>query len=680
MTGRRICIVMLLQAAALGALAPSCPAGEPLRFAPCGYGGGGRFTVLAADPFDPLTVLAGSDVAGVFKSSDGGESFAPAGRGLEGFCVAAIAFHPDEPRTVFLLADDGLYQSRDGAATWKKVRADVSYRQRFSGSRLLVFFEHALWAGTDGSGVFRLPLEGFSSPVSPVPGLGIAKANSLAVCNAKLYVATSRGVFRLESSRWKSLSKGLPPGAADMTDMAADSAGRLYAVEKGSGLYLLDEAADAWHAVPADYEGGRPASFKTLAAHPAEPGRLFLGSHPEKWPFYLFESRSGGGLWKKCRGFSLSGNSPLKCAPPDAVESVLISAGPPGRMFVADWWNLWRSTDGGAGFSQLTRGNQNFVVNDIKQHPSEPDTLFMAVADTGLVRSVDGGKTWSRSMAGVEDGSGIEIEFSLRDSRIMYLLMQPWKPQERVLVYRTSDGGNTWSDIGFSIAGRKRPDLPFVDGLPTNLEIDPASDVTVYVGTNGYGVFKTTDGGAHWTAVNSGLSDPNIKGPDALLADPRRPGSLLASTQEGGIYTTADGGESWKKATPGARFTFGMARDPSNTAHVIAGCAEKTLLESWDGGATWTERKLPGEAPAHISAYSVAFDPASPKRVFAGTLAYDLRAADGLYESRDGGTHFTAVPLDLPRLNINDIAVTGGGPHRVLLGFNGIGLYGADLK
>jgi photosystem II stability/assembly factor-like uncharacterized protein len=283
-------------------------------------------------------------------------------------------------------------------------------------------------------------------------------------------------------------------------------------------------------------------------------------------------------------------------------------------------------------------------------------------------------------MAGVEDGSGIEIEFSRRDSRIMYLLMQPWKPQERVWVYRTTDGGRTWSDIGFSIAGRKRPTLPFVDGLPTNLEIDPGPDSTVYVGTNGYGVFKTTDGGAHWTAVNSGLSEPNIKGPDALLADPRRPGALLASTQGGGIYTTADGGTSWKQASPGARFTFGMARDPSNPAHVIAGCAEKTLIESSDGGATWAERKLPGEAPAHIATYSVAFDPASPKRVFAGTLAYDLRAADGLYESRDGGAHFTAAPLDLPRLNINDIAVTGGGPHRVLLGFNGIGLYGADLS
>ncbi|MEI7591554.1 MAG: hypothetical protein WCJ49_09670, partial [Deltaproteobacteria bacterium] len=74
-----------------------------MSWTPSGYGGGGRFTAIAIDPLNPLVIYIGSDVAGVFRSLDGGNHFELIGTGLESFCVADIAVSPEDSRQVFVL-------------------------------------------------------------------------------------------------------------------------------------------------------------------------------------------------------------------------------------------------------------------------------------------------------------------------------------------------------------------------------------------------------------------------------------------------------------------------------------------------------------------------------------------------------------------------------------------------
>lgn len=675
-----VCGMVSLLAAVAGR--SDCAATGMLPCAPCGYSGGGRFTALAIDPRNPLIVLAGSDVAGVFKSTDGGDSFALTGRGLESFAIAAIAFHPERPDQVYALTDSGLYRSLDCAESWHRISNAVTFRERFFGSRLLVFFNGFLWAGSDHNGIFRILPDGHDPAVKSVPGLTGSRINCLAVHRNTVYAATSRGLFRLEGTRWHAVGKGLPGGACDIIDMAAHPAGRLFAVSKNAGLYLLDDAAESWSHTGNEYAANirvRPESFKALAVDPDDPDRVFLATHPEQWPYLLFESRDAGRLWHSAGAFSIPAPPLVWRETPEAIEAISLCPFTPKHMFLADWWNLWRSTDNGRHWQQLTRGLQNAVVNDIKQHPSNPDRLFMAVADNGLVTSANGGTSWTRIMNGVEKGHGMALALSRPDGRTIYLLIQSWVRQERVLVYKSSNNGSTWKDVGFSIAGLTLPDLPFVDGRPTNLALDPNHDEVVYVGTNGYGVFKTTNGGATWTAMNAGLDQPYLKGPGALLIHPSQPGTLFAATQGGGIYKTTDGAQSWQRVGPDHIFAFGMAVDPFNSAHIIAACAGKKLLLSTDGGGTWAERTLPGQTPEHIAAYTVAFDPEVQGRLYTGTLAYDCRAADGLYVSADGGETFSAAGLDLPRVSMNAVTVARGVRSRLLMGFNGIGMYCADI-
>jgi photosystem II stability/assembly factor-like uncharacterized protein len=289
------------------------------------------------------------------------------------------------------------------------------------------------------------------------------------------------------------------------------------------------------------------------------------------------------------------------------------------------------------------------------------------------------GKTWRRAMKGVLDGHAREVEISIKNPSRIVLLMNPWHTKrDRVYIYESRDAGATWRDIGFALPTESLPKLGYVDGLATNLELDPFSEDTMYVGTNGYGVFKTRDSGKTWSRMNRGLATPYIKGPGALRVHPRLPNVLLVGTL-GGVYKSTNGADSWKIVTRGGPFAFGLAIDPSNPSRILAGVAGNKLLISGDVGQNWQEIRLPVAESAQMAVYSVAFHPQRPGLVLAGTTRYDVRATEGLFLSTDGAKTFLPVPMDLPRLNIDVIAWATGKPASAYIGFMGSGIFRLDL-
>ncbi|MBO9362486.1 MAG: hypothetical protein J7452_09815, partial [Thermoflexus sp.] len=85
---------------------------------------------------------------------------------------------------------------------------------------------------------------------------------------------------------------------------------------------------------------------------------------------------------------------------------------------------------------------------------------------------------------------------------------------------------------------------PFVSALA----IDPRNSNTLYAGTLGGGVFKSTDGGGSWSAFNDGLTHLFVY---ALAIDPANPDTLYAGTWGGGVFKSTDGGGSWSAFNDG---------------------------------------------------------------------------------------------------------------------------------
>src|SRR5512139_2580659 len=76
------------------------------------------------------------------------------------------------------------------------------------------------------------------------------------------------------------------------------------------------------------------------------------------------------------------------------------------------------------------------------------------------------------------------------------------------------------------------------------LAIDPFTPSILYAGTDGSGLFKSTDGGETWNAANSGLLDADLRF-TALAIDPDTPATLYAGSYGGGTFKSTDRGESW---------------------------------------------------------------------------------------------------------------------------------------
>jgi photosystem II stability/assembly factor-like uncharacterized protein len=163
-------------------------------------------------------------------------------------------------------------------------------------------------------------------------------------------------------------------------------------------------------------------------------------------------------------------------------------------------------------------------------------------------------------------------------------------------------------------------------GTVQALAADPARPGRLYAGTDGGGVWRSTDGGVSWIWAGSGLASPDIF---ALDVAPDAPGTVWAATR-GGIYKTADGGFSWQRVWSEAE-TVSVSVDPTDPGVAWAGTARGWVLKTTDGGASWeTVLDLLGH-PVEL-----LLDPAAPDTVYAF-------GRDGLHKTTDGGATWTRL-------------------------------------
>ncbi|HVR47372.1 MAG TPA: hypothetical protein VMT95_12155 [Candidatus Binatia bacterium] len=229
-------------------------------------------------------------------------------------------------------------------------------------------------------------------------------------------------------------------------------------------------------------------------------------------------------------------------------------------------------------------------------------------------------------------------------------------------VWKSENSGQTW-DAVFEKQGA---------GAIGAVTIDPTNDATVWVGSGesnprndvsyGDGVYKTTDGGDHWT--NVGLK--GTKYISRILVDPRNHnhvivgalGDVFADSSERGVYVTDDGGSTWKRtlSVGPESGASDLAMDAQNPSVIYAGIwkfqrrpwtfvsggTEDGIYKSTDGGATWTKLEGHGLPAYPVGRIGLAVAPSDGNRVYAV-----IEAKDGvLWRSDDAGANWTKVSDD----------------------------------
>jgi len=312
-----------------------------------------------------------------------------------------------------------------------------------------------------------------------------------------------------------------------------------------------------------------------------------------------------------------------------------------------------------------SRGGRVTTVTGV---PSQPRTFYMGVASGGLFRTTNGGESWEPLTDGkIPLGSMGSIAVADADPNIIYIGTGSDGVRSNVStgrgVYKTTDGGNTWSFLGLYNAGQIGA-----------VRIHPTDPNTVWVAAYGdlfkrnteRGIFKTTDGGKTWKKTlfvndSTGATDVELQpgNPSVVYAwvdrIERKPWSIISGSREGGMYRSTNGGETWTKITAGLPNELvgkgNLAVTAANPSRIYALVEAKPgggLYRSDDAGLTWTQVNSQGALVQRPFYYTtLGADPTNADVVYAG--------AESFFKSTDGGR--TMTPFRAPHGDNHDIWV-----------------------
>ncbi len=202
-------------------------------------------------------------------------------------------------------------------------------------------------------------------------------------------------------------------------------------------------------------------------------------------------------------------------------------------------------------------------------------------------------------------------------------------------LYRSTDGGANWTALDRALSGTSI----------SILAIDPDTPATLYAGT-GKGVFKGTDSGSHWRQL--GIAVGSVI--HAVAVDPATPSTVYVGTTTSGVWRSTDRGMNWTHVYSGLTelTVYALVVDPSNRSTIYAGTYEGGVFRSTDRGEHWEPTN---EGLANLSVLAIAIDPETPTTLYAGTSRH------GLYRSLDGGSHWIKMDGGLGSPTIEATAI-----------------------
>jgi photosystem II stability/assembly factor-like uncharacterized protein len=303
------------------------------------------------------------------------------------------------------------------------------------------------------------------------------------------------------------------------------------------------------------------------------------------------------------------------------------------------------------------------AISAIGTDPAFANTVFVATATEGVLRSDDGGATWIAMNAGLPGA---------RVGALLAFRLQPPSPSPcpppcygPLVLLAGFDGAGVfrWDGSSWTAAN---------SGL-TNLNVTSlaaGSSGPVFAGTLRGGVFRSLDSGVTWSDANSGLTEMWVT--SLAASSPAYPPTLYAGTSNG-VFRSTDGGATWSASlggVPGTPFPFGASRVVIAGAVWVIGASNCTycgrppspngLFKSVDAGQTWSQVQLDGEP------LSIGFDPTPPATVFVG-MFYSASATP-LQQSLDAGQTWLPAASGMAGHRVTTFAAISGRPSTILAG------------
>jgi len=299
-------------------------------------------------------------------------------------------------------------------------------------------------------------------------------------------------------------------------------------VATNDAVYKSRDGGGTWERFPS-FSARR---VTTLAIDPQLPATIYAGTMGDA----VYKSPDGGQHW-------LPHNVGLK-EHVSFVNQFVFHPTLSEKIYIATTVGAFYSKDAGREWEERMKGMKEVhIVTSMAINPKDPTILFGGTTG-GMYRSDDGAMTWKRINNGLIPESELMASMALGVNAIEIDRTNPTVVYAGTTkgLFRTMNKGEQWERIGQSL-----PD-PFV----SSIVIHPTEPLHLYIG-GPVGIWKSSDGGKTWQEMNQGLATRNIR---ALVMDPKNPQVLYAGTNGSGLYRSTDAGATWTavplKAAPAA--------------------------------------------------------------------------------------------------------------------------------
>jgi photosystem II stability/assembly factor-like uncharacterized protein len=505
-----------------------------------------------------------------------------------------------------------------------------------------------------------------------------------------------------DMSAWKSSDAGVSwqrvdhfAHASDLVVHPTDPDIALYSTLENN-VYGTQDGGATWESVltaTAGFERGA-TQFNALAQSSSQPNVVYAATggasqrgRSSGGTSVIYRSSDTGNQWQNVwTGLELG-----------AVYSLAVSSKDPNEVFAGSNTGIFRSTNAGETWDsvwsiQQMRGGE---IYSLANTSTKPSFFIAAHTEIGIIRSADGGMTWTQANNGITD------------TRIHEVVIAPSNPQVSYAgthdgVFRSNDGGVSWESrtngIGF-------PNV-------TTLDVHPSNPDIVYAGTGvqnttnhhkhfvpGFqsddGMYVTKDGGHSWIRTDTGVEEHGIV---TLASDPNLPFRFWLGGRAGrGAFMSPDGGNTFLyNASPASHYAMVIASGKRSPFPLYMTSWQRgaELTKSNDMGETWTSlttqlvNGISAESRAAglykdsgvpvIHLHGLTIDPNDDETVYVGSVHDNVNPVNfsltgvHIFKSSDGGESFTESSQGIPieaQTSVGFIAVDPNDSNLVYAGF-----------
>jgi photosystem II stability/assembly factor-like uncharacterized protein len=635
---------------------------------------------------DDGTVFLGTDIGGIYRSTNYGEYWEPSNAGIKNYNITTPVIQArNNPNILYVGTRGGFYKSSDYGNSWQNIRQGLRPVANYSLSGIIgsigidPFNPNVLYLGYDyrpdeeGTAIvsYLYKSNDYGESWQIVGALDAPAGILNIVCPSGVknlvFIATSNGIYRSSDggTNWTKIFN-----KPTRTILVSPSASRIVASCGQDGVHVSYDNGSTWSSISKgltfNYNISMPDTYTVLAAPTGESQTLYVVN--TTWAGYggVFRSMDGGQNWS----YVTSSLPQSWLSTSKHVNTIAIDPNNPMRIYIGSSRYVYRSDDGGTTWSQLISkpidgewvhtginvfGHTRVVAVD----PTNQNVILIGTTDHGMVRSSNNGVSWMLPTLGMKYKDSVwDIVFCPNQPNRVYAISL--SVSRKFCLAVSEDKGYTWNTLSSNLD----------ENVPLYKILVNPNDYTKILVCGNDGVFKSSDSGLTWTKLD-GLPCSTVW---TIAFHPNDPTVVYAATSCG-LYKGSTLNSGWNKLISVNAPVRSLLISKTDPNIILIGIENSSMnkggiYRSSDGGSTWM-RVLTAERWVSGIVQSTA-----DNMIYAATNDdnfHDESAGSGVFKSNDGGRCWIAVNEGLPvfrSFNINEDAF-----GRVFLSANGSGAY-----